>query len=132
VAPTPDDVQDWLDRFAQAVRAQDLAAGRALFTGAVLGYGTRAASAEGLDALVAAQWGPVWSATSGFAFGPVDLVVVAGAEHAVVAARWTSRTSSGAIRSGRATLVLVAAPDGRLRCAHSHFSLDPADGGRLA
>jgi ketosteroid isomerase-like protein len=132
MAPTPADVQAWLERFASAVRAQDLDAGRVLFAHDALGYGTRAATAEGLDALVAAQWGPVWAATSGFAFGPVDLMVVAGAEHAVVAARWTSRTSSGALRSGRATLVLTAAPDGRLLCEHSHFSLDPADGGRLA
>jgi ketosteroid isomerase-like protein len=133
VVATPGNIQDWLDRFAAAVRAQDLDAGRALFAHEALGYGTRTAAADGLDALVAAQWAPVWAATSDFAFAPADLLALASPDQAVVAARWSSRSASGAARTGRATLVLVLGrgADGALACVHSHFSLDPVDGGRL-
>jgi ketosteroid isomerase-like protein len=132
--PAPHPALDWLDRFAAAVRTGDISAADGLFADDVVGYGTRAARAVGLPELQRQQWGPVWSATQGFAFEHPD-AVFAGADPSapiVILARWSSYTKAGDARAGRSTIVLTSTEGGPLRCIHSHFSLDPEDGGRIA
>jgi ketosteroid isomerase-like protein len=129
--PRPASADAWLSAFAQAVRDRDLAAGEALFGPDAVGYGTRTPIARGLPALLRDQWAPVWAATSGFAFDVPDLAAPTADGGAVIALRWASQGRDGTQRPGRATVVLRPRADGSLVCTHSHFSLDPDDGGRV-
>lgn len=122
-----DGVATWLSAFQDAVAAQDVDAGRELFSDDVQAYGTRTAEMSGLDTLVSRQWRPVWTQTHGFHFTDVDYRRRVGSCY-VVAVRWESHSASGRSRRGRCTLVLSGDP---LRCVHSHFSMVPLDGGRL-
>ena len=61
-------VREWLAVFAKAVRARDYEGGRRLCDSGILGFGTVAGRAEGLDELTDRQWRPVWDRTEGFDF----------------------------------------------------------------
>jgi ketosteroid isomerase-like protein len=126
----PQGVRAWLEEFAAAVRAADTARGRVLFDPGVLGFGTVARRADGLDRLVEDQWRTTWAATTGFDFAWDDVRVGGDDEETWVAAPWAS-TGFDAMgrafpRRGRATLVLRRGADGAWRALHTHFSLDPA------
>lgn len=121
-----DEIDAWLSAWAQAIRDNDLEAGRRMFAENVVGFGTLTGAMIGLDALVSDQWSQIWPRTAGFVFGPVHQVSVTD-DLAVVVAEWRSegRTDAGAYeRRGRATLVLRPTASG-LVCTHSHFSMFP-------
>jgi hypothetical protein len=130
---TPDPARQWLEAFAARVRARDLDGGRALFDPRCTGYGTRAAEAIGIEALVAQQWSLIWPSTVGFAFDTDTIRTVGEPAGGVVVAmaRWSSTavTDTGQTieRTGRATIVLqpsTEAPHG-LVAVHTHFSETP-------
>jgi ketosteroid isomerase-like protein len=119
----------WLTAFETAVRTRDFAAGRALCAKHVVGFGTVAARADGLDQLESAQWQCVWPVTEGFAFDPSTLRFGGQAGSYWVAAAWSS---SGSVetpfpieRRGRATLILRNTAQGLL-AIHTHFSIEPS------
>jgi ketosteroid isomerase-like protein len=122
------DIRDWLESFSAAVRARCYECGRDLFDPAVLGFGTRAARADGLDALEARQWRKIWETTRDFRFDLGSARCESAGERAWIGATWSSTglLPGGATfpRSGRATIVLVRTPDG-WRAVHTHFSMAP-------
>jgi ketosteroid isomerase-like protein len=124
----PQDVQDWMTRFARCVRERDYVGGEALFSPAVDAFGTVADRARGLDSLVERQWREVWDATEGFDFDYATAQAWTGANLTCVAARWSSRGLAGTImpadRTGRATLLLTRDARG-WQAVHTHFSIDP-------
>jgi ketosteroid isomerase-like protein len=127
-----DAAHDWLDRFAELVRARDTATAEAMFAPGCSAFGTRAAHMTARDQLVAEQWTPIWTTTEGFRFLDEGRHTMASADgsQVTVAARWVSEgvAADGTRypRAGRATLVLeaTAGPDGttQLVARHSHFS----------
>lgn len=121
-----DSVAGWMARWAEAIRANDFEAARAMFADDVVAYGSLTRAMRGMDALLAEQWRRVWPATRDFAFERPAMIRVT-AEMAVVAVEWRSegRSPDGWYeRRGRATLVLVASDDA-LVCVHSHVSMLP-------
>jgi ketosteroid isomerase-like protein len=125
-------IRGWLDAWGDLVASSDIDAARALFADDVIGYGTRANEAIGLDRLVSDQWSKVWPAISGFRFDVEGAVVWVSPDRrlAVIAATWTSqgRRPDALVgqRDGRATVVLRR--DGvaeRWTGVHTHFSLVP-------
>lgn len=131
----PDDrasLREWLRRWGACVAAVDFDSAAALFDPHVVGFGTRAEVAVGLERLMADQWQHVWPSISGFAFDVDDahLLVSGDGTQAVIATTWTSTEprSDGTFwpRPGRATIVVrrddETAP---WRATHTHFSLVP-------
>lgn len=123
-------MEEWLEAFADRVRRVDAPGARRLFAPSLLGFGTHAFSAEGRDAVERDQWRHVWPSTRGFHF---ELDSLAGwtspdSGQACVAVAWrsTGLAADGTRfeRRGRATIVLVRSGDGWLG-QHTHFSLDP-------
>lgn len=121
----------WLAAWGACVASADTDAARPLFDPDVVGFGTRASTALGLERLVADQWSHVWPSISDFAFdveGALVLVSDDGGQ-AVVAATWTStgRRTDGTVgpRPGRATIVVRRDAAGAWRGVHTHFSLTP-------
>ena len=123
-----DDVLEWMENFAQAVRSRDYTAGRTLFADAVFSFGTYSDQLNGLEDLVTNQWEPVWSATRNFQFNQETVRCKIIGDHAWVAAVWQSqgRSAEGEWqdRYGRATLILQWRDEG-WKAIHSHFSLRP-------
>jgi ketosteroid isomerase-like protein len=134
VKPTPD-IHAWLESFASAVRASNLAAGKQLFAPSVHAFGTVLAEADGIEALGAGQWSVVWPCTRDFRFDPGTLrcSLSRQGDLAAVAGRWSSqRRSDGGLREGRFTLVLSRGDSaGAWKAIHSHFSITPTDHGQL-
>lgn len=129
--PVDESVRDWLAAWGACVARADTDAARPLFDPGVVGFGTRATAAVGLERLVAEQWSHVWAAISDFAFdvdGALVLVASDGGQ-AVIATNWTSTgqraDGKNGLRPGRATIVLRRDPDGPWRGVHTHFSLTP-------
>ena len=125
-------VRSWLDEWAEAIRANDIARGEALFSPEASGFGTVTLMTDGLADLVARQWCEVWPRTSGFRFGhdAMRIRVSPDAMQACVQTLWHSFSKDGADvgrrRTGRATIVLTRpAPDAAWRGAHTHFSMWP-------
>ncbi len=122
----------WLRQWGDAVAHADIEAARPLFGSDVIGFGTRAEVAVGLEQLVAEQWGHVWPAIDGFAFDVDGAVLYVSADRhlAVIATTWMSRgrRPDGTLgrRPGRATVVLERlALDAPWQGVHTHFSLAP-------
>jgi ketosteroid isomerase-like protein len=121
------EVTAWLERFAAAVRAADLDAGRALFAPEVVAFGTVGAMLVGREQLASGQWEKVWPVTSGFCFDMERAHCGVAGDLAWAAAPWTSRgLRDGAPfdRSGRGSYVLRR-EGGAWLAIHSHHSLDP-------
>ena len=124
-------VRAWLAAWGACVARADMDAARPLFDPVVVGFGTRASAAIGLEELVGHQWSHVWPSISDFAFD-VDgafVFVSGGGDQAVVATSWTStgRRADGTTgdRPGRATVVLRRDAAGGWLGVHTHFSLSP-------
>jgi hypothetical protein len=114
----------WLSTWGAHVADADMEGARPLFDPSVLGFGTRAEVADGLDRLLADQWSQVWPAITGFRFDVDDARtwVSPDGRQGVIATRWHSEG-----RRGRATVVLHrGGEDDRWRAVHTHFSLTPA------
>jgi ketosteroid isomerase-like protein len=124
------EIRGWLESFATAVRARRYDRGRRLFDQQVMGFGTRAARVDGLDALEARQWREIWETTRDFRFDLESARFESVDGQAWVGALWSSTgllPCGGTFpRSGRATIVLVRRPEG-WRAVHTHFSLDPRE-----
>ncbi len=123
-------VAAWLEAFAHCVREGDVTAARALFDPSVHAFGTRGEWLDGIDALLAQQWQPVWPQTRGFHFLDAPLVTETAADASIVCilALWASEgVAPGGrtfARRGRCTIVLRATRDG-YRAVHTHFSRTP-------
>jgi ketosteroid isomerase-like protein len=121
-------IGQWLGSFAQAVRSRDIDLGRSLFAPEVVAFGTRAAAAAGLDALVDQQWSIIWNSTRGFTFRMNELHSGTGGDLCWAAVPWESEgigpDGRPFGRTGRASYVLQLRGE-RLLAIHSHHSLNP-------
>lgn len=124
---------DWLATWGACVASADFDGARPLFDRDVVGFGTRAEVAVGLERLVAEQWRHVWPAIGDFCFdiGTAVVFVAGDRRQAVIACGWTStgRRGDGTVghRPGRATIVLRRDdPSAPWRGVHTHFSLSPS------
>lgn len=123
---------EWLQVWQGLIANEDYDAARRLFDEEVVGFGTVAHRAQGLDQLVQTQWLNVWGRTRRFAFVPQTVEVWPSSDGSAmtVAVQWTSegmdaRSGEHYSRQGRATIVLHR--QGRnWRARHTHFSLNPA------
>ncbi len=124
-------LRTWLDQFASAVRARDPAAAAAIFHSGVVGFGSVARVAVGLDELQQQQWAAIWPRSTAFAFDTDPWVALsADGCSAVIAAQWTSTgyaaNGNEFERPGRCTLVLQRNSRNSLwQATHTHFSLAP-------
>lgn len=125
-------VRDWLRRWGALVDAAEMDAARPLFDAEVIGFGTRASVAVGLDELVETQWRHVWPVLDRFAFDADGAHVLVSPDRlqAVIATSWTSvgPRPDGTVgpRPGRATVVLRRDDPGTSWLGvHTHFSLVP-------
>ena len=127
-----DSIRHWLAGFAQAVRDRDYGAGRRMFDPAVVGFGTVAGRADGLDELVDHQWKHIWDNTEGFDFEYDQLHGEIADDIAWVAVPWSScRAVAGrepVVRTGRSTIILRKTK-GDWRACHTHFSRTPTETG---
>jgi len=126
--PINSEIEQWLRRFAQAVRERDIDAGRELCDERIVSFGTAGVVLDGLDDLVDRQWREIWMTTRGFDF-VYDTAMACDLDEAVVAiTRWRSSGFDDAgepfPRSGRATIVLRRQDEG-WQAIHTHFSIDP-------
>ena len=122
-------LEAWLLRWTACIATDDRDAARDLFDPLVLGFGTVAVRADGLEDLLRSQWGRVWCRTRGFRFLLETLSCWHGDGLHSLAVQWESTglaADSGEpfLRRGRATVVLCGRGDG-LRAVHTHFSVDP-------
>ena len=136
VATDERSVRDGLAAWGAEVAAVDLDTAEHRFADDVVGFGTRATVARGLERLRGEQWSHVWPAISGFGFDAegADVWLSPDRLMGVVGAEWFSegRTPDGATfpRGGRATVVVTRdAVDAAWRGRHTHFSLQPLDPG---
>jgi ketosteroid isomerase-like protein len=122
------DVLNWLREFALAVREENYQNGRKLFAPEVVGFGTSAAQAMGLEQLEQEQWKKVWGFTRNFHFEMEEIHFDLSGELAWVAAPFCSQGRSDSAgwfdRRGRATYIL-SRRGGKWVCVHSHHSLNP-------
>lgn len=131
-----DQLRRWLAGWGREVAAEDFAAASQRFVPDVIGYGTKATVARGLDALRAEQWQAVWPSIDGFVFDTdgADVWVTDDGLMGVIATRWDSlgRRPDGTTfpRGGRATVVVQRATvEDPWLGHHTHFSLEPVDPG---
>jgi ketosteroid isomerase-like protein/GNAT superfamily N-acetyltransferase len=120
---------DWLEEMQACVRAVDFARCRAIFADDVVGFGTKAAAAVGLDALERDQWRHIWGRIRNFTFALDQLhCAVYGDAGLWLACPWRSegRGPDGEWRSrpGRITAVLERR-GGRWLAVHTHHSVAP-------
>ena len=119
----------WLAEMQTCVRQQDYARCRAIFADDVVGFGTRAAIAVGLDALENEQWRHIWGKIRDFTFVTDELrCAMYGDEGLWLGCPWTSEApgpdGTWRLRPGRITAVLERR-DGQWLAVHTHHSLDP-------
>lgn len=124
----------WLAEMEACVRAVDLVRCRAIFAPEVIGFGTKAAAAVGLDALEHDQWRHIWGHIRGFTFVTTDLHAGRSGDLLWLACPWTSEAPDAVgvwrSRPGRITAVLERR-DGRWLAVHTHHSLAPDPGSLL-
>jgi ketosteroid isomerase-like protein len=122
---------EWLTEMQACVRAVDYARCRAIFAPDVVGFGTKAAVAVGLEALEQDQWRHIWGRIRHFTFVLEELHCARYGDGLWLGCPWTSdgRGADGDWRSrpGRITAVLERR-DGVWLAVHTHHSVVP-DGG---
>lgn len=125
----------WLAEMETCVRAVDFVRCRAIFAPEVVGFGTKAAAAVGLDALERDQWRHIWGRIRGFSFLTAEVHCGRAGDLLWLACPWSSEApdAHGAwqTRPGRITAVL-ARRDGRWLAVHTHHSLVPDPAALLA
>jgi hypothetical protein len=130
-APDATELRAWLERFTHAVRARDATQAAPLFRPGVIGFGSVARVAIGVDALQREQWSAIWPRSTAFAFDAEPWVTLSeDGCSAVIASQWTStgyHANGGEFeRPGRCTLVLVrSSRQAEWQAVHTHFSLAP-------
>jgi len=123
------EIMEWLEVFAEHVRAVDYASARPMWHPDLLAFGTYNDVIQGLETAIATQWDNVWPRTAEFAFDLAGTHVLAAGDGAMAVAvtPWTStgfhQDGVPFDRPGRATMVFAKA-DGAWRCVHSHMSLN--------
>jgi ketosteroid isomerase-like protein len=122
----------WLTEMEACVRAVDYERCRAIFALDVVGFGTKAAAAIGLDALEHDQWRHIWGIIRGFTFLTDQLHCAQyGNQGLWLGCPWTSERAgpdgNWVHRPGRITAVLEFR-DGRWLAVHTHHSLVPSIG----
>jgi len=128
-AGTAAEVPDWLNLFADCVRAVDYAAARPFWHPDIVIFGTYQELLKGLSAWTERQWDNVWPRTAEFRFDLANTMVMASPNGAmaIAIAPWTStgfrEDGTPFDRPGRATIVLARQPDGRWIGVYSHMSL---------
>lgn len=120
----------WLSEMEACVRTLDFARCRAIFALDVVGFGTKAAAAVGLDALEHDQWRHIWGTIRNFTFLTGDLRCAKYGDAALwLGCPWQSEAPGAGgtwrHRPGRITAVLECR-DGRWVAVHTHHSLAPA------
>lgn len=130
--PDIDSVRAWLADWGREVGAVDFDRAEGRFSPDVVGFGTKATSAAGRDALRSEQWEQVWGAIDDFRFEADAAAVWVSPDRrmAVIGAAWTSlgRTAAGGRfpRNGRASVVLERTdPESPWIGVHTHFSREP-------
>jgi ketosteroid isomerase-like protein len=126
----------WLAEMQACVGAVDFARCRAIFAEEVVGFGTRARVAIGLDALERDQWRHIWGKIRNFTFLTDEMhCSCAGEEGVWLACPWTSQVPAAGgqwgHRPGRITAVLERR-DGRWLAVHTHHSLVPESSSEAA
>ncbi|PYM15606.1 MAG: DUF4440 domain-containing protein [Candidatus Rokuibacteriota bacterium] len=125
---TPKNPEEWLRTFENAVRGSDFAAGRTMFAGDAVAFGTWARAVTGLDNIEREQWQNVWPRIRDFHFESDARIRTTG-DSAWIAAGWvteaTAPDGTPFTRPGRGTFVLERR-DGKWLAVHSHFSLLPS------
>jgi ketosteroid isomerase-like protein len=121
--------RQWLAEMQACVRAQDYARCRAIFAADVVGFGTRAAVAVGLESLERDQWRHVWGRTRNFTFNVSELRCGLSGDHGLwLCCPWSSEAPNPdgiwRARPGRMTAVLERR-DGQWLAVHTHHSLIP-------
>jgi ketosteroid isomerase-like protein len=128
MTPPPATPEQWLRTFEAVVRARDFAAGKTMFAGDAVAFGTWARAVAGLDNIVREQWQNVWPRIREFRFD-ADARVRTSGDHAWIAAGWSTEATGPDGRSfprpGRGTFVLERRA-GTWLAVHSHFSLLPS------
>lgn len=119
----------WLAEMEACVRDVDFERCRAIFAPDVIGFGTRAAAAIGLDALERDQWRHIWGRIRNFTFVIDELHCrLYGDAGLWLACPWTSEghTVDGELRPrpGRITAILEQ-HNGRWIAVHTHHSAVP-------
>jgi ketosteroid isomerase-like protein len=120
---------EWLAEMQACVRTVDFARCRAIFADDVVGFGTKAAIAVGLDSLEREQWRHIWGTIRSFTFVTTELHCARYGEEAIwLGCPWTSEAPApdGAWRHrpGRITAVLEWR-DGQWLAVHTHHSVVP-------
>ena len=119
----------WLDEMQSCVRAVDYERCRAIFAPDVVGFGTKAAIAVGLDTLERDQWRHIWGRIRSFTFLTEQLHCgLYGGTGVWLACPWSSdgRGPDGdwVPRPGRITAVLEMR-GGVWLAVHTHHSVVP-------
>lgn len=121
-------IREWLESFASAVRDVDYERGRTMVAEDVVGFGTYASMLEGLENLVEGQWKNIWGVTRGFRFRLDEAHIGVSGDLAWVATPWDSQgqhaDGTWFDRPGRATIILVQR-NGQWLAKHTHLSLYP-------
>ena len=122
---------EWLQEMQSCVREVDYARCRAIFADDVVGFGTKAAAAIGLDALERDQWRHIWGRIRNFTFRLDKLHCGLHGDGLWLACPWSSegRGPDGGWRSrpGRITAVLERRGE-RWLAVHTHHSVAPDPG----
>lgn len=126
---TKDDVFKWLDTWQHLINSGEYESARPLFANDVVAFGSVTSMMSGLLELESRQWRQVWYRIKDFTFDKETATTFLdpASSVAVVCCLWHSlgkTRTSWYERRGRVTLVLREEA-GALRCAHSHFSMEP-------
>jgi len=118
----------WLGEMQACVRAVDFERCRAIFARDVVGFGTKAAIAVGLDSLERDQWRHIWGSIRNFTFRSDALYFKRYGDGLWLACPWSSEApapdGTWRNRPGRITAVLERRGDKWL-AVHTHHSLAP-------
>lgn len=118
----------WLAEMESCVRAIDYERCRAIFAPNVVGFGTKAAIACGLDALEYDQWRHIWGTIRDFTFLLDDLHCGGSGDAVWLACPWRSlgadETGGWVERPGRITAILERFGH-RWLAVHTHHSMNP-------
>ena len=118
-------VARWMAAFESAIKTENYPVGRSLFSLNVIGFGTTAIRADGLDSLMDNQWKTRWPTNQNFHFLPDTAKMLWSNDWltTILTVEWECDA-----RRGRATMILQAYPEqDKLLCTHSHFSENPVN-----
>ncbi|HLE26999.1 MAG TPA: nuclear transport factor 2 family protein [Anaerolineales bacterium] len=121
-------IRAWLTELQACVRAVDYDRAQKIFAPDVVGFGTYASMAQGLEALRAEQWSNIWPTIREFTFRLDELHWGGEGDLAWAACPWDSigfhAGGTAFARPGRVTVILERR-DGAWLAVHTHFSLYP-------